>query len=418
MKTSLRFISLFATVFAAGSLLAQQTERFAYAVTDVQQKGQGWTVLRKLNTQTGQYGDVLLNGGYDSKMPVFDAVTKKQIENLSSLTDTRTGLNTAPAFVTGVAAIAYDKKNSRIWFTPMFVDQLRYYDLKSNKLYYVTGESLSASGNLHNDEAKIITRMVVAPDGNGYAISNDGMNFIRFSTGKKLKITSLGSLVDDPANNGISVHNRCSSFGGDMVADDDGNLYILSARNHVFKVDIETKVTTHLGAITGLPQGFTVNGAVVNEEGRLLVSSAVYGNAWFTLDPKTWVATEYKAAAGVFHSSDLANSNVLSTARKNNNEIAAVSRTIAPDNGKVAVYPNPVNNNSFAIRFNNMEAGNYLIELTDALGRQVQQRRISLNGEGQTETLVLNPNTAKGIYLVKVTDKESKSVFSQKIVVQ
>ena len=38
---------------------------------------------------------------------------------------------------------------------------------------------------MHNDEAKIVTRMVIAPDGNGYAITNDANTFIRFSTGKK-----------------------------------------------------------------------------------------------------------------------------------------------------------------------------------------------------------------------------------------
>jgi hypothetical protein len=35
---------------------------------------------------------------------------------------------------------------------------------------------------------------------------------------KKLEITQLGSLVDDPSNGGVSIHNRCSSWGGDMIA--------------------------------------------------------------------------------------------------------------------------------------------------------------------------------------------------------
>ena len=45
-------------------------------------------------------------------------------------------------FATGVAAAAYDKKHNRLYFTPMFVDQLRYIDLKTMKVYYVTGSAI------------------------------------------------------------------------------------------------------------------------------------------------------------------------------------------------------------------------------------------------------------------------------------
>ena len=42
-----------------------------------------------------------------------------------------------------------------------------------------------------------------------------------------------------------------------MIADNDGNLYVFSARNYVFKVNIETRVATYLGTIKGLPANFT-----------------------------------------------------------------------------------------------------------------------------------------------------------------
>ena len=170
--------------------------------------------------------------------------------------------------------MAYDKKNNRLYFTPMFIDQLRYVDLKTMKVFYVTDQAFTKFGSMHNDEGKVITRMVINPDGTGYAVSNDANTFIRFTTGKKLQITQLGSLVDDPSNGGVSIHNRCSSWGGDMIADDEGNLYILSSRNSVYKIDVETKAAKLLGYIKGLPQDFTTNGAVVTTEGKVLVSSA------------------------------------------------------------------------------------------------------------------------------------------------
>ena len=147
-------------------------------------------------------------------MTAYDATSKKQVD----------GANISQPFSTGVAALAYDRKNDRIYYAPMFIDQLRYIDLKTMKVYYVTDQSLSGQTNANNDNAKIISRMVIGPDGYGYAISNDATTFIRFSTGKNLIIEQLGTLVDDPANTGISVHNGCSSWGGDIVADNEREL--------------------------------------------------------------------------------------------------------------------------------------------------------------------------------------------------
>src|SRR5215510_9420927 len=59
------------------SVFAQ--DRFAYAITDVNQNTAGWTVLRKLNLQTGVYSDALLNGVSNLKQVAYDAQTKKML---------------------------------------------------------------------------------------------------------------------------------------------------------------------------------------------------------------------------------------------------------------------------------------------------------------------------------------------------
>ena len=84
----------------------------------------------------------------------------------------------------------------------------------------------------------------------------------------------------------------------------------------------------------------------------------------------------------------------------------------------VQVYPNPVTNDQFAIQFTKLEAGEYTIQITDVMGRQVVQRIVNVGGENQSETIRLNPASARGFYLVKIIDKNSKSVFSKKLVVQ
>jgi hypothetical protein len=419
MRRALPLSLLSATLIFSFSETKAQNDRFAYAITDITKEGQGWNALRKLDLRTGEYSDVLLNG-IVQPTAVFDAASKKQI---SLQPDARFGTALLVPFGTGVAAAAYDKKHNRLYFTPMFVDQLRYIDLKTMKLYYVTNENFTSLGDMHSDEGKIVTRMVIAPDGFGYAITNDANNMIRFSTGKKAKIEQLGALVDDPANNGISIHNRCSSFGGDMISDDDGNLYILSARNHVFRVNTETRVATHVGTIKGLTPDFTVNGAVVDAEGKLLVSSAVNANSYYVVSPKDWSASPYQAAAGIYRSSDLANSNFLRAPGKTSVEYsdAEIQKLIRPGEkfaDLIAVYPNPVRDSRVTVQFSKVPAGNYTVELTDVLGRTVWQRRININAETQTQSYDLQKGSAKGIYMVKVYDGTRQSVFTQKVVVQ
>jgi hypothetical protein len=413
MRRTLR-IGFFSTFLFAATVSQAQQDRFTYVITDLNQQGSGWNALRKLDLSTGAYSDVLLNGT-DASIPVFDAASRKQLQLAP---DARFGTLLQTPFSTGVAAAAYDSRHHRLYYTPMFVDQLRYIDMKTMKVYYVADQVLSRSGDMHNDEAKCITRMVIAPDGNGYAISNDGNALVQFTTnGKQTKIKHLGGLVDHPSNNGVSIHNRCSSFGGDMIADDKGNLYILSARNQVFKVDIETKVATHLGGIKGLPSSFTVNGAVVDHEGNLLVSSAVDGSSYFVVNPKTWEASAYKTSI-VFRSSDLANANYLSSTRSATPVIETIARVQPQFANLIQVYPNPVTANRFNLQFNKVPAGEYVVELMDVMGRSVMQQRMITASEDVNQAISLDASQAKGVYMLRVVNREKQKVFEQKIMVQ
>lgn len=414
MRRALPFacLSVAMSLFSAVSLHAQN-DRFAYVITDLTKDGMGWNALRKLDLQTGQYSEVLINGT-DAKTKSYDAVSKKE---LSQQPDQKWGTLLQQPFSTGVAAAAFDRAHNRLYYTPMFVDQLRYIDLKTMRVYVVSGQAFSGAGNMHNDEAKIITRMVIAPDGYGYAINNDGTTFVRFSTGKKPKIENLGTLVDDPANKNVSIHNRCSSFGGDMIADDEGNLYILTARNQVFRVNTENKVATHLGGIQNLPANFTVNGAVVDGNGALLVSSAVDASAYYEVNPKDWKAVAYQGLSSVFRSSDLANSNFLATSAKPK-EFTTITAPTDKFSKLIAVYPNPVTSSRVSVQFTKVPTGNYRLELTDMTGRSVMQKRLNITNQNQVQELRLNESNAKGLYLVRVYDAANQSVYTQKVMVK
>ncbi|MFL5788922.1 MAG: T9SS type A sorting domain-containing protein [Flavisolibacter sp.] len=401
-------ISLFTT-----SELKSQNDRFAYAITDLTKEGSSWSALRKLDLQTGTYSDVILNGA-DLRTEIFDAGSKKHI-NLQN--DPKFGNLLQAPFSTGVAAAAFDKRHNRLYFTPMFIDQLRYIDLNSMKVFYVSDQAFTKIGHMKNDEGKVITRMAIAADGYGYAITNDGSLFIRFSTSKKAKIEQLGSLVDDPQNKNISIHNKCSSFGGDMISDDLGNLYIISAFNNVFKVNIENKIATHLGTIKNLPAGFTTNGAVVDADNKLLVSSAMASNAYYTVDPKDWTAKPFLLASTVYKSSDLANSNILCTGYSPRDIVSKpLVEPMYPS--VITLYPNPVTSNRLTVQFTKVPSGEYNVELTDMLGKTVIVNRININAESQTQELSIYQAKAKGFYMVRIYNLAKQAVFTQKLLVQ
>jgi hypothetical protein len=417
MRIALPLLTLSATLlFSNNPVNAQQTDRTTWAITDAQQLGANWTSLRKLNLQTGEYSSVILDGS-NTSLAVYNAASKKLIE--APLTDARLGNTVNAAFATGVAAMAYDKKSNRLYYTPMLFDQLRYIDLKTMKVFFVADKGFTGKPIKNADQGNIVTRMAIASDGNGYALTNDGSQLIRFSTGKSLATEDLGALVDDPANKNVSIHNSCSSFGGDMIADNEGNLIVISARNQVFKINPTNKVATHLGMINGLPEGFSVNGAAVTEDNRILVSSAVKLE-YFTVDYRNWTATPYTVNGTSWNSSDLANSNLLTTTEKNTNTVNFVSRNPAPNSGegRISLYPNPVTNNQFVMQFSQLKAGAYSIQVTDVMGRTVVQQNISISGDNHAQLIKLDPAAAKGIYLIKVTDGVSKGVYSTKVVVQ
>ena len=407
-KASLLFITIF--LFFSCLHLHAQNDHFAYAITDLTKQGSSWNALRRLDLETGQYSDVLFNG-IDQNMAVYSATTKRQI----NVEVDKNGANLQLSFSTGVAAAAYDRKHNRLYYTPMFVDQLRYIDLKTMKVYYITDQPFTRLGNLHNDEGKIVTRMVIGPDGYGYAITNDAKVFIRFTTGKKTSIEQLGPVNDDVINNGISIHDRSTSFGGDMVADDQGNLIIISALNHVFKVNTLTRTATHLAAISNLPANYTVNGAVVDAEGSLLVSSAVDDGSYYLIDPVKWTAHPYISANGIYKSSDLANSNFLTSVRsKSETDVTGVSDKTS----QISVFPNPVTNSQLAVQFNKVRLGAYSVELTDMLGNSISLNKVNIVAKTQTQIIPLNQNSAKGFYMVRVYDQSNHAIMAQKILVQ
>jgi len=292
---------------------------------------------------------------------------------------------------------------------------------KKEPVFNFYGALMPRAAGAFLTEENHITRMVIAADGNGYGITNDGNHLLRFTTGKKTIITDLGGLVDDEANKGVSVHNKCTSWGGDMIADAYNKLYIISANHNIFTVDVETRVATLVGTIKGLPANYSTNGAAVDTDGSIVVSSANTFEGYYKFKFNDFTAIKIEGSDKTYNASDLANGNLLfqKEADAAKNFGAADFKPVIPVlNNEAHIYPNPVTTNEFKIYFDGQQAGKYNITLTDLTGKAVMNRVVMVNAKTQVETVPLNRNFSKGMYMVKVTDASNKFIFTERIVVQ
>jgi len=339
-------------------------------------------------------------------------------------------------FATNSAACAYDKKHDRLYYTPMGINQLRYIDMKSKttKIYYFEDEAFGVLSN-PGDVPNQITRMVIGSDGDGYALTNNAAHLVKLTTGKNARITHLGKVADEAANGNYKIK-AASGYGGDMVADAQGNLYLVTANRRVFKINIETKVATYQGSIQGLPKGFSTNGAVVEEGSKVIVTSSTSTDGYYRFDLTTMQAEKASSGTSVYNASDLANGNLAFEKEKKEKKQpeekkddvvkvpeetsveAAAARERAVQSAKINVYPNPVRaGSSVRLSFADYAAGKYQVQLIDVAGKMISSNDIVISNKSQVEELRLPDGLSKGNYIVKVLSKATNSFITSPLVV-
>lgn len=396
-----------------GQLTAQQKQTTAYAITSSEKGNFNWTDVKQIDFATGNVTRLVFDAK-QTNLSVFSARTGKEIKPIVQNGVVTNANNTPVASLS--AACAYDQRHNRLYYSPLFMNQLRYIDLdeKEPKIYYFDNEAFTPVTDLNN-EANHITRMVIAADGDGYALSNDGNHLMRFTTGRKAVITDLGALKDDAENGEKSIHAKTTGWGGDMIADAAGNLYVISAFRQVYKVNIQSKVATWLTEIKGLPATFTTNGAVVDSEGFLVVSSANTAEGYYKVDMHTWEGTRINIQGTVFNASDLANGNL---AFANDVPTVPLINRALTRNEKFALYPNPVANNLVYVSFNVKESGRYTIQLVDLTGKTISEKIAVIANGAQVVPVSVQSGLAKGPYLVKVLSNSKKAVFTDKLIIE
>ena len=407
-------------LFLSSASLSAQNRNVAYAITGDGNKDFMWMNIRQVDLSTGKITKTIFERS-KTNYTLTDVVTKTSV-NQSSITDGNIFSTKNYPTSTYVAAAAYDGRSNKLFFTPMRMGELRWLDLsdKSETPKFYTMESPVLNTGESVDEAKHITRMVIAADGFGYALTNDGNHLFRFTTGKTPVITDLGNLIDAEENKGVSVHNKCTSWGGDMLGDAFGNLYIISANRNVFIVNVKTRITTFKGFISGLPALYTTNGAAVDKDGDIIVTSANFFEGYYKVKFSDLTATKMMDSDHKYNASDLACGTLLLEKERAASNKFDMSDSRAPIatfvEGEAKVFPNPVLTSVFNVRLAGLSEGRYTINFTDVAGQVLQTKTVNLIKGKQVEQVNIRNRPVRGIYMVRVIDTKNQTVITEKII--
>jgi hypothetical protein len=462
-------MTMFITTISHAQKNRKEQNTTGYAITAAEKGGHSWKEVRLVDISSGTDVKTIYNSKQEteplnartgkavvkkdaagkngtSTFTYTNTTPEKKVVNLDQVLDKASGnqvrtytrvvvvnqnVQTDKPFSTNSAAMAYDKKHERLYYTPMGINQLRYIDLKSGKIYYFEDEPFGVVKGM-GDAASQVTRMVIASDGNGYALSNDANHLLRFTTGKKPEITDLGPVSDDAANGKSSVHSgRC--YGGDMIADASGNLYLITANRNVFRINIDTKISSYKGVINGLPQGFSTNGAMVEGGSKVIIASSESTVGYYRFDLNTMQAEKVSSSADVFNASDLANGNLAFEKKKKEKKeeetkpeekpvITEVTKAVPQDGmirtNRIAVYPNPVTEGVVRMSLTDQPAGRYQVQLLDLGGKIISSKEINVSSESQVEEFRFPELSVKGTYLLRVYSALNKVNVTNKVVVQ
>ena len=389
-----------------------QSKKF-FAVTGEQYGSVNWIAFRQFDLDNGATIKTLYVPAQTNEV-IYDALTASPLANTSDATKNVNPQACGCMNNRMVAAIAYDALNNRLYYTPMMGNQLRYLDLNGDKpkSYAVTTQLLKNFSN-QPGEASIITRMCFAANGFGYALTNDNEHLIRFSTKKQSDITDLGNLIDARTNGENSVKVQFKSWGGDLIADANGALYLFAMQRGIFKINPVTKVATYLGNIQNMPEDYTVNAAMSIGGADVIIASSTNTSTYYRVDLNTLQATALNTgSAKVYNVSDFANATL---AFDNNKNVSSVSATTLTKS-TVNIYPNPVTTHSFYLELNNFSKGKYTVELSQLQGKKILQHEINISGS-LTEKINLPAGIASGAYLIKIMNGKGESVYTDKIIV-
>ncbi|MFA7616408.1 MAG: hypothetical protein WCY16_07505 [Weeksellaceae bacterium] len=292
-----------------------------------------------------------------------------------------------------IAAITESLKGD-LFYIPMSGQKVMKIDVVSKTGTEYTFQGLDInSGN----QANYYARMTTAPDGYMYALNNAGTEFLKIS--ENGTIQNLGP-ISQFVEKAKTFDQETAVYGGDMVADAFGNLYVFSANQHVFKINPNKLSAEYLGQIKGLPGNYTVNGAAVERDGSILLGTSSQ-NGFYTLNIDTMEAG-FKAdyALSVY---DLSSPYFL-----RQNEMDQINK----DYG-YSLYPTIVKNSELNIVSKSDENAVLNVSIWNLSEKRVYSNTVTVKSAGDYQ-LKLNGSLLPGIYVLKAVNQNGKEVINTK----
>lgn len=317
-----------------------------------------------------------------------------------AVTEDKNTYNNAQAV--NMATLAYDASNNNLVYMPMFSSNIYVLNAKSREITLIENNVARVTACDINSH---FTRMATGYDGSIYAINNVGTQFIKISkSGNQYSVTDLGIITDDSANGKSSFTIMETGFGGDMIADAEGNFYVFSASGNVFKVLTKELKARFVGKIAGIPDNYSVNGSAVNSKGNVVIASAK-GGSLYEVDLNTLQAKQLPGEQNL-HIYDLASKYFA-------NDKAISANAFA----NIDLYPTRVNEKLINITINDKSVkGAVKLNVFDLSGKNVFVQPLSVK-DGFLRQQVDLGNLVSGAYLVNISDESGKVLLNKKIVV-
>lgn len=282
--------------------------------------------------------------------------------------------------------------DGKIMYIPMTQANLLILDSKSKK-----GDKIQIENSKidHKNVETLYTRMTTGADGYAYAINNIGSEFLKISsTGEIQNLGEVTSLMEQFKK----MNNPKEFAGGDMIADKDGNLYVISAFGNIFTLNPNTLHATYLGKVTGTPENYTINGAAVTKDGKVLLgTSSEHG--FYILDMDTLEAKfSHEAETPIY---DLYSPYFI--------ENKVQDQLVSNYN----LYPTIVKNSELNIVSKSNDKEQLEVSVWNLNQKKVYSKTLSVKSVGDFK-VKLNGNLQPGIYILKAVNQDGKEVINTK----
>lgn len=259
-----------------------------------------------------------------------------------------------------------------------------------------TFSEIQKSGLDAKDQGTYHARMVTAADGFMYALNNNGSELLKISSnGTVYNLGPVQSFMAEVKK----LANENMAFGGDMIADAFGNLYIISAAGNVFKLNPNSMDADFIGKIKGLPEKYTVNGAAVTKDGNVVLATTS-DHGFYTLDFDT---LETKFAANY----DLPVYDLSSPYLLKQDQAESLT------NSNYSLYPTVVKSSELNIVSKVNEPVKLDVSVWNMNNKLVYSSSVAVHSAGDFK-VNLNGALQPGIYILKAVNQNGAEVINTK----